>query len=73
MLFIAKLLNEFWAKTLEASIYIYNRILYLSLNFITPFENPLLKSIKIWGSITYNKIKGAKKLSPKAKLNLLID
>ena len=77
MLFIAKLLNEFWAEALEVSIFIYNRTPYLSLNLITPYKKrfskkPLLKGIKIWGLIAYSKIDGAKKLSPRAKPNLLV-
>ena len=64
-------------KALKANIYIYNRILYLSLNFLTPFkkrfnEKPVLKGVKIQGLVIYSKIKGAKKLSPKTKPDLLI-
>ena len=77
LLFTAKLSNEFWAEALDASVFIYNRTPHSSLSLITPYEKrfnkkPLLKGIKIWGSIAYSKIEGAKKLSPRAKPNLLI-
>ena len=52
MLFTANLQNKFWAMTLEAAVYIYNRTPHSSLNFKTPYEIkysklPKLNHIKI--------------------------
>ena len=64
--------------TLEAAVYIYNRIFHSSLNFKTSYEVKYsklfkLNHIKIWNFIVYNKIYNIKKLNSRAKLCLLID
>jgi len=68
-----------WGEALQAIVYIYNRTPYSALGFKTPYEvaNNIklsIDNIKIWGSITYYKIKGPKrlKLEPQAEKGILV-
>ena len=52
-----------WGEALLAIVYIYNRTPHSALGFKTPYELAYkiklnIDNIKIWGSITYYKIKG---------------
>ena len=58
-------------KAILATIYIYNKTPYSTLNFKTLYkikynEKPNIDNIKIWGLITYYKIKGPKRFKLEA-------
>ncbi len=77
MLYEARLPKYLQGKAVLAAIYIYNRTLYTSLGFKTPYEvrygtKPDLNNIKIFGSIVYYRNPSPKKLETRVKKAILL-
>ena len=80
MLVQSGLSHRYWGEALMSAVYIYNRTPHSSLQgFITPYEarfgkQPDISGIRTWGSKAYKRepLEGLNKLSPRAKLGILI-
>lgn len=67
MLFVKKLLKDFWAKAICTSIYLLNKLPIRAMKGMTPFKawtclKPSVKNLRIFGSISYSLISSIKRL-----------
>ena len=63
LLFQAGLPNYLWGEALETAVFLYNRTPHSTLNGKTPYEikygvKPNLSTIRVFGSVTFYKVKG---------------
>ena len=77
LLFTAKLFKKLQTKALMTGVHLYNRTPQQSLNQKSPYKIKYyskfnLKSLKVWGSITYSKDYTAKKLDLRARPSILV-